>query len=305
MNISSIFGQMLILFLTIGVGYLAAKARLVEGSFSKGLSSIVVNFSCPALILHSVLATERVLTNAEVYKLTLLALLSYVLLFAAALVLPRLLRVPAPKRNVYRFLILFNNVGFMGFPVAEAIFGPDAVFFVAIFQIPFTALCFTYGTWLISDGRAGFSPRTFFSPILICTLLAYVLYLTGFQAPAFLVKLTDFVGSITSPAAMILVGAALAKVRLKEVFTDLRLYLLCLAKLIVLPLIGWVVLRLFVHNALMLGILVVMLAMPAATNATILAAQYDGDSDECAKGVFLTTLLSVGTIPLLMAICFG
>ena len=55
MNISSIFGQMLILFLTIGVGYLAAKARLVEGSFSKGLSSIVVNFSCPALILHSVL----------------------------------------------------------------------------------------------------------------------------------------------------------------------------------------------------------------------------------------------------------
>ena len=162
MNISSIFQQMLILFLTIGVGYLAVKLKLVDAAFSKGLSRILVNFTTPAMILNSVLASEKVLPNRQVLLLTLLAIGSFAALILIALPLPKLLGVPNKQRNVYRFLTVFNNVGFMGFPVAEAIFGMDAVFFVAIFQIPFNLLCFTYGTWLISDGRAGFSLKNFF-----------------------------------------------------------------------------------------------------------------------------------------------
>ena len=186
MNISSIFQQMLILFLTIGVGYLAVKLKLVDAAFSKGLSRILVNFTTPAMILNSVLASEKVLPNRQVLLLTLLAIGSFAVLILIALPLPKLLGVPKRQQNVYRFLTIFNNVGFMGFPVAEAIFGMDAVFFVAIFQIPFNLLCFTYGTWLISDGRAGFSLKNFFSPILISAVVSYILYLLNFRAPAFL-----------------------------------------------------------------------------------------------------------------------
>ena len=304
MSVVSVFRQMLILFLTIGVGYLAAKTGLVDARFSKGLSNLLVNFTTPAMIVNSVLASERVLPNRQVLLLTLLALASYGFLILVALPLPKLLRTPSKQVNIYRFLIIFNNVGFMGFPVAEAIFGTDAVFFAAIFQIPFNALCFTYGAWLISNGKAGFKLKSILSPVVVSALLAYVLYLTSFRAPAFLTDLTGFVGRITSPAAMILVGIALANVRVKDVFSDGRLYLLSLVKLLILPVAAWAVLRLFLKNELVLGITVVMLAMPAGTNATILAAQYDGDSDTAAKGVFLTTLLSVVTIPLLMALLF-
>ncbi len=304
MNISSIFQQMLILFLTIGVGYLAVKLKLVDAAFSKGLSRILVNFTTPAMILNSVLASEKVLPNRQVLLLTLLAIGSFAALILIALPLPKLLGVPNKQRNVYRFLTVFNNVGFMGFPVAEAIFGMDAVFFVAIFQIPFNLLCFTYGTWLISDGRAGFSLKNFFSPILISAVVSYILYLLNFQAPAFLVNLTGFLGRITSPAAMLLVGFALADVPLKDVFSDWHMYLLCAVKLILIPIAAWLVLRQFISNELILGITIVMMAMPAGTNATLLAAQYDGDGATCAKGVFMTTLLSVVTIPILMSLMF-
>ncbi len=303
MDIASIFAQMLILFLTIGVGYTAAKCKLLGPDFNRQLSNLVIYFTSPALVLYSVIGTERVLSNQQVLLLTGISLLSYALLIVIAQVLPKLLRVPREQVGIYRFMTIFSNVGFMGFPVVQAIFGADAVFYAAIFQIPFNILSFTYGLYLIA-GKGKFRPLQLCNPTIIATLLAYVLYLVGFQAPAVLVDLCDFIGQVTSPAAMIILGAALAAVPLRSVFTDLRCYLLSIIKLLVIPVALYLLLRPFVHNELILGITVVIMAMPVATNTTMLCAQYGGDSVTAAKGVFLSTLLSVATIPFLMWVLF-
>ena len=305
MNIAGIFSQMLILFATIAVGYAARKLKMVGEDFNKQLSNVVLNFTSPALILHSVISSERTLTNGQVFQLTGIALGSYALLIALGFVVPRLLRVPKASVGVYRFMLIFSNVGFMGFPVVEAIFGPQAVFFAAIFQIPFNALCFTYGVWLITGGQGGrFSWRLLASPMILSTLLAYLLYLADWQAPVVFVELCDFVGGVTSPAAMVVLGSALAAVPLREMLTDLRCWLLALIKLVLIPIGCYFLLRPIVPNELMLGITIVIIAMPVATNTNMLCAQYDGDSVTAAKGVFISTLLSVATIPLLMWLLF-
>ena len=296
---------MLILFLTIGIGYAANKLRMVGADFNKQLSNVVLNFTSPALILYSVISSERTLTNAEVFLLTGIALGSYGLLILLGLVVPKLLRVPKASVGVYRFMLIFSNVGFMGFPVVSAVFGPEAVFFAAIFQIPFNALCFTYGVYLIAGGQGGrFSPKLLLSPMIVSTLLAYVIYLVDWHAPVILVEFCDFVGQVTSPAAMIVLGSALAAVPLRDMFSDLRCYALAIIKLLLIPIGVYFLLRPLVSNELMLGITIVIIAMPVATNTNMLCAQYDGDSVTAAKGVFISTLLSVATIPLLMWLLF-
>ena len=165
--------------------------------------------------------------------------------------------------------------------------------------------CFTYGARLIAGPKMGpIRPKQFFTPMVIATALAYVLYLVGWQAPQVLVDFTGFLGSITSPGAMIILGVSLASVPLKSLFTEWRVYVLSALKLLILPVAVFFALKGVVTNELMLGITVIIMAMPVATNTTMLCAQYDGDSVTAAKGVFLSTLLSVGTIPLLMWLLF-
>lgn len=304
MNIAHIFAQMLILFLTIGVGYAAAKLGHLGPDFNRSLSNLVVYFTSPALVLYSVIGAERVLSNRQVLLLTGISLASYAALILIGLFLPRLLRVPTEDAGIYRFMTIFSNVGFMGFPVVEAIFGADAVFFAAIFQIPFNLLSFTYGLRLIAGRGTKLTARQLLNPMTISTLLAYVLYLANFRAPAVVIDLCNFIGSITSPAAMIILGVALASVPLKSVFTDAACYGLSLAKLLVIPILTYLALRPLVSNELIVGVTVVMMAMPVATNTTMLCAQYGGNSAAAARGVFLTTLLSVVTIPFLMWLLF-
>lgn len=296
---------MLVLFGTIAVGYLAGKFRIVGPDFNRSLSNVIINFCASTLIINSVIGSERTLTNAEVLALTLIALLSYAFLILLAQVLPRLLGVKKADWGVWRFMTIFGNVGFMGFPVVEAIYGPEAVFFAAIFQIPFNLLCFTYGARLIAGDKMGpIRVRQFFTPMVIATLLAYVLYLVGWQAPQVLVDFTGFVGSITSPGAMIILGVSLSSVSLKSLFTEWRAYVLSALKLVVIPAVTFFALKGFVTNELMLGITIIIMAMPVATNTSMLAAKYGGDEVTAAKGVFLSTLLSVGTIPLMMWLLF-
>lgn len=305
LDIASIFFQMLILFATVAVGFCAGRLKLVGPDFNRSLSRLILNFTAPAMVVHSVIGAEHVLSRREVLSLTLIALLSYALLLALAQVLPRLLRIPKAEQGLWKFMTIFSNVSFMGFPVVQAIYGPEAVFFAAIFQIPFNLLCFTYGARLIAGDRMGpLRIRQFFSPMVISTAVAYVLYLCNWQAPTPLVQLFNFPGQITSPGAMIILGVSLSAMPLKSLFTDWRVYVLSFFKLLLLPAAVFFALRGMVENTLILGVTVVMMAMPVATNTNMLVAQYDGDQHTAARGVFLSTLLSVGSIPLLMWLLF-
>ena len=104
---------------------------------------------------------------------------------------------------------------------------------------------------------------------------------------------------------MLILGCALSQCALRDVFGRPKLYLLALVKLIVVPLAAFFVLRTFIKDPLLLSLTTVVLAMPAATNATILTYQNHGDDRLAASGVFLTTLLSVASVPGLMLLLFG
>jgi predicted permease len=306
MNYSALVNKMIVLFLTLAVGYFAARRRLMNEDTNRHLSKLLVNITNPLLILASVLTGTHPLTNLQVLLLTLTAACGYFVLIALSFFLPKLLRVPPDKAGTYRFLLIFSNVGFVGYPIVQALFGDGAMFYVTIYVMAFQLFVWSYGVHLIADPEAKFQFKwdILKRPCFIASILAYILYFTRLQLPAVIGQAASYVGDLTSPISMLIIGCALAQMPLRRVFSSWRLYVLAAVKMIVIPTAAYFALRLVFRDQLMLGIAVIMLCMPSATNTAIISYEYGGDGELASSGVFLTTLLSVVSIPALMYLLF-
>lgn len=313
MDTSQIFSQMALLFVIIAVGFIAGKAHILSAESNRHLTNLVLYITNPCTILYSVLSGEAALSIRELLLLTVIALIFFLVLIFLAHFVPKLLRVPPEHVGIYRFMTVFANIGFMGFPVVRSVFGQSAVFYAAIFNLFFQLFAYTYGVRQLSkdpkDGRL--SLRTLLQPVILAALTAYVIYLfslrpiiTATLPGKFLTDVLGMVNGITSPLCMIVTGVGLAMVPLRKVFTNWRLYLLSVGKQILLPLAAYGVLSPFVGNKLILGICVIMAGMPIAASSSLFCARYDGPADVAASGVFLSTVLSVAAVPLIMTILF-
>ena len=140
-----IFTQMVVLFLIIGTGYGCKKAHLTTAAFDKSLSNLVLSVTLPAMIVGSVLNSTQLPGRTDIVAAFLYSCVAYALMIVVALVLTALMRAPIGRRGVLRFMMVFGNVGFLGFPVISAIWGSDALIYAAIFNLPFNFLCFTVG----------------------------------------------------------------------------------------------------------------------------------------------------------------
>lgn len=230
----------------------------------------------------------------------------YGVLILTAQLVPKLLRVSGIQAGVYRFLTIFANVGLFGIPVLRALLGPEAVFLAGILQVPFSFLLFTYGlTQVAGDPKLRkFSLGMFFSPMLIACYLSFFLYLANLKMPAGVLSILGLIDGTTSPLAMLSIGCALAAFPLKKIFSTWKVYPFALIKLIAVPILIWALLAPWLRSELMLGVQVASCAMPCATNVTLLATKYDGDVELAASGVFITTLLSLITLPVVLTLLF-
>lgn len=298
---------MVVLFLIMALGYLAGKANIMTIQGNKVLSVLINCITNPCNILYSAICTEHVLSNREVLGIVGIALAVYAALILLAQVVPSLLRVPKEQNGQYKFMVIFSNIGYMGIPVISAIYGPSAVFEIAIFIMIFNILAYTYGVYLICGGHrdSGFRAKDLLTPMTVTALSSLALYFLNVQAPAVIADTLNTVRSITTPGAMLIIGCALSAVPIRDVFSNWRLYIIAALKLLVIPLAGYFVLRPLISNQLVLGVVVAVLGMPIATNFTMLSAQYDKDQKLAASAVFITTLLSVVSIPLLMGLLFA
>ena len=313
LDIAQIFSQMLILFLLMALGFTAVKTGILTGESNRHLTNLVLYITNPCTILYSVLSGKAMLTIREVLELTVIALLFYLALIGLSYLVPKLLRVPADQAGTYRFMTVFGNIGFMGFPVVRSIFGQGAVFYAAIFNLFFQLFAYTWGVRQVArDARdTKVSVRTFLQPVIIAALASYIIYLCGAQeriagsaVGGLLTRLLGMVDGITSPLCMIITGVGLAQIPLGKVFGNGRLYLLSIGKQLLLPVLAYFALSPFVSNRLMLGICIIMAAMPIGTMASLFCARYDGPVDLAASGIFLSTLLSIPAVPLLMSLFF-
>ncbi|HWR22210.1 MAG TPA: AEC family transporter, partial [Feifaniaceae bacterium] len=150
MDMVPVISQMGILFVIVALGFLGAKSGVMNAGSNELLSRIMLNITLPCSILYSVLSGGRLLNNAQILLLTGIAAVTAAALVLLAGLLVKVFRIPAGQAGLCKFMIIFSNGAFMGFPVIRAVFGPDAIFYASVFNLAFMLLSYTYGVALVS-----------------------------------------------------------------------------------------------------------------------------------------------------------
>ncbi len=299
MNMSQIINQMIVLFLMMGSGYACGKLKIIDPDFSKKLSNLIINVTTPAMIIASVTVGKVEIEKSVAIQVMVFATVLFVVITPLGFLIAKLLRVPADDFKLYTFMAIFSNTGFMGYPVVRTIFGNYAVFLAAMFNMIQGVMLYSLGVWLMDNRGGKFKLKTIINPSMIASVLALGIFLLDLKLPQVLASTVDSIGSITSPAAMLLIGAGLSVMPVKEIFTEVRLYPFALIKQIVVPLCTFYLFGLVLKDPTLLGIFTVIVAMPVANISVMFANQYGGNANLASKGVFITTMCSFATIPLL------
>lgn len=300
MDIVMITYQMLALFLLLVTGYVAYKAHVTNDDAVRYLTKLVLNVSLPAQILVSFLSNRGKVSNMTLLEVTGISLFCYVVYFLVGVVFVIVTHTPKKQRGTYIFMLLFGNVGFMGYPVIQAVFGIDAMIYAVIFNVMFNFIIYSLGIILIGGEKTGkFNPKLLINTPMVTALIALILFFTPIPLPEYLNDALNYLGNLTTPLAMIIIGGTIAKMKARELFNDWRIYVFTVFRLIVMPLAVLAAMNLLHEQQYLIrGTAVVLAATPVATNATMLAIQYDGDVDLVSKGIFFSTVLSVASIPI-------
>lgn len=292
--------QMLVLFAYIVIGFLCGKTGMVKTEYTNPISWFVVNVANPALMLAAAIGAEKGIPVNKLLQAAVMAAAVYTVMLVLAQLLPGLLRVPGEERGLYKLMIVFNNIGFMGFPIVSAAFGKEALLYAAIFSVFFDILFYTYGIMILRGKEKGVR-RNHFSALLnvgtISALLSVVLYLGEIPVPSFLCTAVDGLGNATGPLSMYVIGVSLSSICLRELIGDMKVLLFTGVKLLVIPVVGVGIAKIFLTDRLLLNVCMIMLATPVASMAVMLAQQYQKNVELASKTVALTTVLSVVTIP--------
>ena len=296
--------QMGILFVYMMIVYVACKKEYFDQEFGKKLSWLVVNVANPMLAISAVVNNEEQIAKKDFYVTVLLAICFYAFFLILAQILPRLIGVQKSDIGVYKMMTTFNNIGFMGFPVIAAAYGNGALIYAVPFSIMFNILCYTWGIQTLCGGGEKGNWKRIINIGTISGIISIVLFFMQIPVPKMICSLSAGLSNLTGPLSMLVIGISIAAMELKDLFTDVKLLKFALIKLLAVPVAAMLLVCQVIDNRLICEVFLVMMATPAASMCAMLSQQYGGDYELAAKGVALTTILSVVTMPIVSEIVF-
>ena len=298
------FTVMMTLFAIVVLGYIAGKIGYLGGDFDRQLSRLVINITCPALILSSAM-TGELPDRKYILPLLLISAITYAVLTVVAFLLPHYLTKNKADEGAIGFALMFGNVGFMGYPVVASIFGHEAVFYAAVLNVVNTFVVFTIGTILITgksevEGKHFQKKVLYSTPMLAAYLTMAIVALEIDNIPETISQPLTMLGNITVPAALLIIGSSMSQLPLRSLMGNMTVYSTTVLRLAILPLGVYFLTKALGFSDFVVNINTVVIAMPVATYGTILCLKYGKDTTMITETTFITTLLSMLTIPALV-----
>lgn len=301
-----LFQQMIAFFIFMLIGFYMRKKSVLDEKGASALSWLIANVANPALILSGAMSGGGAIPAKDL----LITLGTGIGLYASTVVIayfiPIILRVPHREVGIYRNMTVFTNIGFMGYPLINALMGPKAVLYASVFIMPFHFLIYTYAIhnfeYYAGRETSKFSPKVLLNVGIIASLIAIALNFIQPTLPMFVTTTVTHLSNLTAALSMINIGSFVAGMKLKTLVTDRKLNLFSGLRMVLIPVAGTFIMKALIHDHQLLTIAMITLAAPTGSMAAIMANQHDPDSDLTVRGVALNTVLSVLTIPLVSLI---
>ena len=293
-------GQVLTLFLLIAVGALCAKTRLLDDKAVKAMANLVLYIATPAVIIQSCIRPFDSTLLWGFLTVVAVAAVNHLVLILVARVA---FRDPAEgRRQVLRCGVVFSNAGYMAIPLQQAILGEVGVFYCAAYVIVFNVFLWTYGLMEMSGQRRLSLKQILLNPGVIGVAVGLVLFLFSVPVPALLQDGIRHLAALNTPLPMIIIGFYLAQTDLLAALKDRTIWRCIVLRLVGMPLLAMAGLLLCGVRGEVLTACMICIATPVATACTLFATRFDRDKGLSVNLVSLSTLLSVVTIPAMVAL---
>lgn len=302
---SAIVNSVFSLFVMILVGVYSSRRKIINSALNKSLTDILIQIALPSMILTSFMFTYDDTIKSNIVKTFFYSLIAYIIVIVVSHLL--LLPVKGDKKTVLHFANVFTNTGYVGFPILHSIYGPEGVIYGSIFNMFFVIFVWTYGLLLFKGNLKKSELKQeliniLLNPSIIAVFLGIIIMIFNIQLPEALSSGIKSIGSMTGPLSMIIIGVILSNVKFKKHLKDWTIYYGIITKLIILPIIIYLVLLVVGDISKATMTVTIMVAMPASTMTSIFAESYNKENEYAAILVSVTTLLSLVTVPILLKI---
>jgi malate permease and related proteins len=306
-QIDLVLNQIVIFAILMAIGFVAAKANALNRDVLNALSKLIVIVLLPALIF-SIIADSGVTTGAFLDSgwFAVGAALCYTLLITAGFVMVSALKLKGKTANIFLSLSTFGNMGFMGIPLLLGVFrDPVTQVSISIFTVFDMALLWTFGVYLCSRHRENANPvaalKNMVNPTTVALLIGFVVMAFQVPVPDVLMNTISGVGNTSKSLTLIYIGGVLAFISIGNIIRKPNIFLLTVVKMLALPIIAYFLLGFFLQGVSRM-ILTVIVGLPAMTTVAMIAANYESDVEYATEIIFVTTLASLVTIPLIFLI---
>ena len=308
MNFSALLTIIATLFLLMACGFFARKKGIIDDVASKRLSTLIIKIGQPMMIISALTEAEFSYENlGDGFLYIGIGIIFHAVMGGLAFILCKGFK-DLDERKITEFSLMFVNGGFIGFPILEALFGAKGLFLAAFFNISFHLFIWSWGVAILARKRSDIklTVRKIFInlgsvPCLIGVLIyMLVIPFPSFVLPAFLSKFFLYLSNLCTPISVLITGALLATRTPKQIFGSGKIYYFSAMKLLVLPLIVCVICKLIGLPQDMTLFVTVEAALPAASSITMFSEIYGLNSGYASQTVGTSSLLSVGTLPLVL-----
>lgn len=293
-------------FVMIFMGFAACKVGFIKSEAQTHLVNLILNITLPLMLINSICSNE---ITADSLQLTIEVLVFssvyFILAGIVAAILVRMFRVrDLNDKGVYKIIFTSINAGFMGLPITLAVFGEEAVYYMALHNIVLNVVLYFFCVIQLNNGiKKGAVKKTLkklLNPCIIGAVLGVVLLFAGAEIPSYIAGIMKSVGDVTIPVAMMVVGIQLADGRITDCFRNGKLVVFSVVTMLVWPVLILIILKLIPMAGILKIVFTLGAALPPATTISALAAYEGRNYKLAADGIIVTTLMSVVTIPFIV-----
>lgn len=298
---NAVIFQLIEMVFMILLGYGCAKVNITGPEFNRFTSPVLTNVLLPATILKSMMGLNVSLGSDELFYVIALFFIMMGVAGCIGVIASRALKCSVDDRGVILCVIMYMNISFVGFPLVESYYGSEGMLFACLSCVPMNILMFSAGVAAISgDKTDGMKLKQILNVPLVATLVGVVFMAMNFRIPEVVIETIHSLANATVPVSMIILGSSLAAIPFKSAFNDFRIYVVAAMRLIICPVATYLLLKLFVKDEVLLGTITILASTPVAVLMTPLCVQYGRDDQLPSKSIFISTLLSVFTMPLII-----
>lgn len=302
-NLKTIAVQVLILYLIAGVGFAADKSGIFTREDAKRVINLLFNLILPIAVIRSFANIEYSKEHVRGLFVAFLCAAATHLFGVAISALTFRKRKSLLEKGLFHYGTVFSNAAFLALPLAQSVIGDEGVFYCSVYIGVFNIFAFTYGIYEISGRKAKINiKKIFLNPGSISVLIGVPLFLLRVKLPYIIDYPMQLAGSINSPLAMIIFGTFLANANFTNLFIKKELYFVSFLRLVLIPVVMTLFFRLCGVTGDLLTAMAVSASAPTATNTAMYAAKYDNDAGLGSEIAAQSSVLSVVTMPVIVAV---